>query len=329
LTDLLSLRRDMLKLGIEKQSHGPGVSAEGAHKITPPAATAGSAGETSAGWERADHDSLVEHSRLAQAEVGGISRRSSFGLKAALLVFVVAIGGAYIGAWLQSRITKQNPEVWSVKASGNQIRINRADQGGRGSVTLNLAAPLRSEGEQTFSSFADVKNYVDTIAGPQLRQEQQGLVQETRMDGTQQPATVSKVVAAPDNPLKQPAHADKTTSKSPKQDDKTGKQTEIRKPEKPAVAATGSTVSALQRTRRVLANAVAPTSEARIVAGDTLEKLARRYKTTSEELRKLNPQINERGVIQPNQKIKVPVSPPPNDPKGRRLALVSKRTNVR
>jgi LysM repeat protein len=82
----------------------------------------------------------------------------------ALLVLVVAIAGAFVGAWLQSRMTGKNQEVWSVKTAGKQIVISRRDgSDAEGSVNLNVSRPLRSTGEQTFSSFADVKQYIDTI----------------------------------------------------------------------------------------------------------------------------------------------------------------------
>ena len=87
---------------------------------------------------------------------------------------------------------EETTEVWAVKASGNQIWINRMDQGGQGNVTLNLAAPVKSRGEQTFSSFADVKSYVDTITSPQNAPDQMTVAQQTKTVEAQQAASVPK-----------------------------------------------------------------------------------------------------------------------------------------
>jgi LysM repeat protein len=235
------------------------------------------------------------------------------------MVFLVAIGAAFIGAWLQSRILRKSPEVWAVKTSGNQIWINRMDQGGQGNVTLNLASPVRSRGEQTFSSFADVKNFLDTVTGPEASPE------TTVAARTQTQAVQSepKLIEKADESLKQSSHVDKAIpKKSPEVNAAAGKRSEIKAPDKVAARSNTTASSAtLKRDRRVLANSSAATTQATVVAGDTLEKLARRHQTTAAELRKLNPQINERGVIKAQQKVLVPVSSV-NDPKGRRAMLV-------
>jgi LysM repeat protein len=58
-------------------------------------------------------------------------------------------------------------EVWSVKTAGNQILISRLDGSDGGTIRLTAGQPLKSTGEQTFSSFADVKQYIDTITTQQ------------------------------------------------------------------------------------------------------------------------------------------------------------------
>lgn len=312
-TELLSLQRDILEHGIDgnqNEARGP----KGIGRLTAGAKPGSFLAESP------DKDSglLKADDRIVEQAVNPIPRQKSFGLKTALLVFIVAIAGAFIGAWLQSRALRKNPEVWAVKTSGNQIWINRMDQGGQGNVTLNLASPVRSRGEQTFSSFADVKSYLDTITGPQASPDQPTVGAQTQ---TVQPDT--QLIAKADDSVKQSSHADKTVpKKSLEVNAASVKKPEIRTPAK--VAANNiSTASpaTLKRDRRVLANSAAATRQAKVGAGDTLEKLARRYKTTSAELRKLNPQINERGVIRPQQKIQVPALSA-NDSKGRRAMLV-------
>jgi LysM repeat protein/outer membrane murein-binding lipoprotein Lpp len=81
----------------------------------------------------------------------------------ALFLFGVALLGSLVGGWMQSRDAKGAAEVWSVKTAGNQITISRLD-GEPATVTLNVAQPLSATGEQRFSSFADVKRYIDTVA---------------------------------------------------------------------------------------------------------------------------------------------------------------------
>lgn len=289
-TELVSLRKDILKLG-----------------------TADSRPNDSIRFKAED--------QIPEQAVIPIPRQTSYGLRAALLVFIVAIGAAFLGAWLQSRVLRKNPEVWSVKASGNQIWINRMDHGGQGNVTLSLAVPVKSRGEQTFSSFADVKNYLDAIMEPQTSPDQTTVAAQTQI--VQEPPPDAKLIEKSDDSSKQSSHVEKTIpKKSPEVNAVAGKKPAVKTANKVA-ANNGAAASdaTLKRDRRVLANSPAATIQAKVGEGDTLEKLARRYKTTSAELRKLNPQINERGVIRPQQKIIVPANPPANDSKGRRLLV--------
>ena len=108
--------------------------------------------------------------------------------------------------------------------------------------------------------------------------------------------------------MKQPSQVDKKVTKSAELNttaDKAGKHDQ----KNVALATSGpASAASLKRDRRVVVNPVVTTSQVKVGTGDTLEKLARRYKTTPAELRKLNPRINDRNVIQPNQKILVPAS---------------------
>lgn len=312
-TELLSLQRDVLKLGFDR-SDNRAHDSNGSGPLT--------AGENPGSFlaksRHEDSGFLEAEDTMVEPAVIPIPRQTSSGLKTALMVFIVAIGAAFIGAWLQSRVLRKNPELWSVKTSGNQIWINRMDAGGEGNVTLNLASAVRSQGEQTFSSFADVKGYLDTVMAPQPSPDQTTLAAHVE---TVQPD--AKLIAKADDSLKQSSHVDKIIPKKSSEVNATaGTRPETKTPNK--VASSNSSAAAdtsLKRDRRVSANSAAATTQAKVGAGDTLEKLARRYKTTSAELRKLNPQINERGVIRPQQKILVPALAA-NDSKGRRLMLV-------
>ncbi|HVQ40158.1 MAG TPA: LysM domain-containing protein [Pyrinomonadaceae bacterium] len=299
-TELLSLRRDLLKLevgGSEKLNHtSEGIGDDPEAILAPAVYDPGQAG---------------------------------FGWKTAFLVFVVAIGAAFIGAWLQSRVLAKNPEVWSVKSSGNQIWINRMDQGGQGNVSLSLGAPVKSRGEQTFSSFADVKSYVDTISVPAPASAQTQASQPSQSFENPPADGSTKVVAQADDALKQRSPADQTTVRKstelkPAPARASGAVTQAKVGSQSSKAA--SSAALLKRDRRVLASSAPTTSEVTIAAGDTLEKLARRHQTTAAELRKLNPRINERGVVKTNEKIVVPAST--SDSKGRRAMLVKQANRI-
>jgi LysM repeat protein len=98
-------------------------------------------------------------------------------------MFAIAIAAGFFGGWLQSRLMKRSPEVWSVKTAGNQISINRLDAGGgQGGVSLNVTQPLKATGEQTFSSFADVKQYVDTLTSDEPSSDQTSQTPQAKED---------------------------------------------------------------------------------------------------------------------------------------------------
>ena len=86
-----------------------------------------------------------------------------------LLVLISAVAAGFLGSWIQSRMVRKTPEAWTVRTSGNQIVIKRLDGNGAEAsrtVNLNVAEPLKSQGEQTFSSFADVSQYIEKLSTP-------------------------------------------------------------------------------------------------------------------------------------------------------------------
>jgi LysM repeat protein len=315
--EVLELRRDLLKLGLASNAN--------VVKGTDDQSDDAKVGMPSLGSHINDSDFHGGEASLLARDVERIARHNSFGWRPALLVLSIAIGGAFIGAWLQSRILRKNPEVWAVKTSGNQIWINRMDQGGQGNVTLNIATPVRSRGEQTFSSFADVKQYIDAITVSQPSPDQTTYVpQENQTYENNQADNISQVMTKSANSVKGPAQPAKTTAK--KEQTSVSREPEINSPQKGAVPSSNSSAAAasLQRNRRVSGSPLATTNLITVGSGDTLNGLARRYKTTPDELRKLNPKIDERGVIQTNQKILLPPPSSPKDSKGRRVMLVKR-----
>lgn len=315
---VLELQRDLLKLGLATNADGV--------KGTDNKSDEAKGGIPSLGSHIDDSDFHAREASALGRGVDHIARHNSFRWRPALLVLAIAIGGAFMGAWLQSRILKKNPEVWAVKTSGNQIWINRMDQGGQGNVTLNIATPVRSRGEQTFSSFSDVKQYIDAITVSQpLPDQTTYMTQENQPYENKQADTLPTVMAKSVDPVKGPSQPAKTTAKKPSELTASGgKKGEIKSPQKVAVPSSNSSAAAasLQRNRRVSGSSVATTNLIMVGSGDTLNGLARRYKTTPDELRKLNPKIDERGVIQTNQKILLPPPSSPKDSKVRRVMLV-------
>ena len=129
---VLELQRDFLKLGLASSAGIPAVTSETVAETEPSTHPAGD--------------------------------QTPFSLTAIMIILVISLAAGFAGGWLGSRRNRTIPEVWSVKTSGNQITIGRKDDGSNGgNVTLTVAQPLKSTGEQTFSRFADVKQYVDTI----------------------------------------------------------------------------------------------------------------------------------------------------------------------
>ncbi|HBB88358.1 MAG TPA: hypothetical protein DC047_12155 [Blastocatellia bacterium] len=236
----------------------------------------------------------------------------------ALLVLAAALLGSVIGGWIQSRGAKHSPEVWSVKTAGNQITISRLDNE-QASVLLTVSQPLNATGEQRFSSFADAKRYIDTIA--------------------QTAATVPSA-----SPLASPIESvspDQVTEITVKRGDSLrtlaqqynvpqGKLislnpgirrwSAIRMGQRIVVPAPGTTAPVTTPTAPAAPVASPPaqaettnsqpnTTEVTVVPGDSLNRLSSKYKATPDRLRELNPQVANWATILPGQKIVVPAPP--------------------
>lgn len=159
--ELLELKRDVLRIGLSVK--------------------------TNKGLEKSSV--VSEAPPLAQPQ-------SSSLLKTAVVALIVSLAAGFLGGWFFSRRIRPVPEVWSVKSSGNQISIAR--QNGA-TVTLDVAKPLKATGEQTFSSFADVQRYIDTISAP----DSSSVPAKTEATELKpEPGAVTEVIVKPGDSLK-------------------------------------------------------------------------------------------------------------------------------
>ena len=170
------------------------------------------------------------------------------------IVLIAALAAGFLGGWwsarrrLKAAMPATAVEVWSVKTLGNQVTITRKDSSSR-TVILILAQPVAATGEQTFSSFADVQRYIETI-------------------------TTASASASP-------AQANQT----------------------PAAPVGNGVTNAVPGTSPTSA-----TTEAIVGPGDSLNELSRRYNTTPQRLKELNPQITRWPTIHAGQKVIVPAT---------------------
>jgi LysM repeat protein len=294
--DVLGLQRDVLKLGL----------------ASPPSST-----ETNLTADKSTIDDpptvepAVEPALISDRPTPS---RLSFTLRAAVIVIVVSLVGGLAGGWLHSRMTKRGPEVWSVRASGNQIVISRLDGSNREAVTMDLAEPLNASGEQRFSSFADAKRYLDTIttSAPSPTQTSQAN-QAIPANDHKAPEAVSEITIKSGDSLKRLAQVYNVTPERLMELNPTiTRWPAIRIGQKIFVPAAVQTTATSLPTQpnQAPANSVSPnTTEVTVGPGDSLNELARRFNTTAERLKELNPQMNW-PRIQTGQKVIVPAAAP-------------------
>jgi len=181
-SEVLGLQRDVLKLGLASNSLGSADASQPDNLGISPASPQADAGVTGSGSESA---------QSLQPKPGP----TSFTLKTALIVVAISLAAGFVGGWLHPGETKR-PEVWSVKTSENQIVISRLDGPAREDVTMNVLAPVKSTGEQTFSSFTDVKQYIDTITTTEVPSAQTSPANSASPIGQATPSPESKPVGA-------------------------------------------------------------------------------------------------------------------------------------
>lgn len=299
--EVLKLQSEVLKLGIvagAASSRSPVIRSEETPYRRERSSTVGAAAVEDS--ERVDQEEVVAaHTDLAE-------RRQPSLLQLAMVVFVVAIVAAFLGAWLQSRAAEKPHEVWSVKTSGNQILISRIDGGGQGSVTMTVAQPLQSTGEQTFSSFSDVQRYIDTVAS---KGEPGPTNQTAQSNVSPMPADMMEITVKSGDTLKKFSQQYNVSAERLQELNPTiTRWPMIQIGQKIIVPAAGATPSPSPQTNQAT-NSVPDTIEITVVPGDSINKFARRYKTTPERLRELNPQITNWATIQSGQRVLVPASP--------------------
>ena len=234
----------------------------------------------------------------------------------ALIVLAAALVGSLIGSFMQASRTRTAPESWSVKAAGNQITISRLDTE-QATVTLNVAQPLNATGEQRFSSFADAKRYIDTIA---------------------QTAAAAPIASPVTSPLES-ASPNAVTEITVKRGDSLRTLAEQYNVPQGKLISLNPTIrrwSAIRIGQRIVVpagtapvtpptstaspgssppaqdqagNASSNTTEVIVVPGDSLNRLSSKYNATPDRLRELNPQVVNWAAILPGQKIIVPAPP--------------------
>lgn len=232
---------------------------------------------------------------------------------ALMLVLITALGAAFIGGWLQSRVSKKTPEVWTVRTTANQIVIRRLDGTGaeaERAVNLNVTQPLAATGEQTFSSFADVTQYIDRLTNaPASSPAQAGVTNPS----DQNPSAVTEITVRPGDSLKKFAERynvapEKIKELNPTISRWTNIQSgqRIKVPSPPPTAASPTPDPGTAQPSPVSASG---TLEVTVGPGDSLNRFAQRYNSTPERLRELNPQITNWGSIRTGQKLLVPAPP--------------------
>jgi LysM repeat protein len=278
--------------------------------------------ERSAAGENRDRDSFP--TRAVPEAVA----RSSSGWRPVMwvaLLLVVGIAGGFIGGWIHASRMEKVAEAWTVKTSGNQIVISRLNSEASPSiVTINTTQSLQATGEQTFSSFADVKQYIDSITPPEVPAKVEQVEPEAQTADQSQPKP------SPSTLTKKSKAAEIVTSIAFRQGDslktlaqrynvasaklialnpkitrwslvKAGQKVVV--PAGPVNSRTVSQQPEQSSDRRPTNTA---TRKVTVEAGDTLDKLANRHKLSPSRLKELNPQITNWSRIQAGQKVLVP-----------------------
>ncbi len=263
------------------------------------------------------------------------SRKMNFGL-IGLLIISSAVAAAFGGAWLQSRVFAKSAESWLVKTTPTQLFISRIDGNGESAartVSLNVAGPLRSSGEQTFSSFADVKRYIDAVtisvtppvtqaSSPEITDEAVApaeRVDRPRVLPRAQPVAktlgdvVAPISAESGDSLKAIALRYNVAPEKIRQLNPAitrwsgmarGQRINI-----PLSAQRASLPVRKPASSRPKTGRAAATMEITVAPGDSLNRFVLRYKSTPERLKALNPQITNWSSIQAGQKVRVPTPP--------------------
>lgn len=246
----------------------------------------------------------------------------SLGMAAVLVMLVIALVGGFAGSWFQSRMLRRNPEVWSVRTSGAQVDIARLDEKDPSTVTFSLDQPSKTTGEQKFSSFSDVKQYLEMLsklpaANPNNQTPATIAAGQTIQPTDSKPADfVTEYKAKSGDSLMKLAWRNKVSPGRLKELNpnitewraiKVGQSISIPSPspnQPPSVQ--GETVAA--------SSSATSTSEVTVGPGDSVMKLARRHNVSPEELRKLNSSISKWPLLRIGERITLPSQGAGNSP---------------
>ncbi len=263
---------------------------------------------------------------VGRHESSDVSRASRTGLSLAAvvgLVLAAAVLGSLGGGWLQSRANRKPAEAWSVKNDGGHIILSRLD-GEPTTVTLNSAAPASGYGEQRFSSFADAKRYIDTLTS-QPANPPASAATTPAVTTTPAADAVTEITLKEGDSLKKlaaqynvPQERLMTLNPTIKRWSvvRIGQKIVVPATTAPPVTTPATVVSAPPAApgtppadQVAIQTAPANTTEVVVGPGDSLNRLAARYKVTPQQLRELNPNITNWALITAGQKVLVPAQP--------------------
>jgi LysM repeat protein len=246
------------------------------------------------------------------------SNYRSLAMAAALATLVIALIGGFAGSWFQSRTLRKGPEVWTVRTSGTQIEIARLDENGPHTVSLSLEQPARTTGEQKFSSFSDVKQYLEMISSSAGTPNQPNQASQTIAQANQPAAPTIEYTAKPGDSLMSLAWRHRVSPEKLQELNpsitkwrsiQVGQKIALPSPTPPDAAT--STQGEVVASNNVNANSNAmSTTEVTVGPGDSVMKLARRHNISQEQLRALNPNISRWPLLQIGQRISLPASTP-------------------
>jgi LysM repeat protein len=311
---VLGLQRDVLKLGLlstpvtsseEADTAAANDSAPLAVISAPNSAAAVSPASSEAEAEVALTDSAAATSLQAAPAT------AFFTGKVALIVIAISLAAGFAGGWLHSRGTRKSPEVWTVKSSSNQIVISRLDGPGREDVTMNVAEGVKVTGEQTFSSFADVRQYINAItsAAAPSTQTNQGNQSTFPNDGNAAQPTNEITIKSGDTLQKLSQVYNVPPERLMELNPSINRWPSIKIGQKifvPAGDSTTATTLPAPAAQSTDTQFPANTTEVTIGPGDSLNQLARRFNTTADRIKELNPNITNWLRIQRGQKVLVP-----------------------
>jgi LysM repeat protein len=248
------------------------------------------------------------------------SNYRSLAMAAALATLVIALIGGFAGSWFQSRTLRKSPEVWSVRTSGTQIEIARLDENGPHTVSLSLEQPSRSTGEQKFSSFSDVKQYLEMISTPTTASNQPtqpNQASQTTAQAVPPSGDTVEYTAKPGDSLMSLAWRHKVSPERLQELNpsitkwrsiQVGQKIALPSPTPPGeVTSTQGEVVASNNSN---ASSAISTTEITVGPGDSVMKLARRHNISQEQLRAVNPNITRWPLLQIGQRIALPSSAP-------------------